>query len=321
MTDIPKLKNPFSNARVVGEDTDPDAYHRTAGVRGAPDYVLGRSALLEFYRCPDRWRLDYVAKESEAKEWGTMIDAAVLTPERFKSQFVVQPETYPAPSNHAKVKAHIIEEGDPLPWNNNASICDEWTQQQTGKTIIKHKESVEVNAAFTRLHGDVRIHSLLDCSRRQVMVMGEYHDEETDVKAPVKALVDLVPNKAHPFFGKCLADLKTTTSAALEPFSKSVFNYGYHVQAAWYLDLWVSATGEDRTDFLNVIQENFPPFQPGRRLLSAEYVELGREQYIRAIRLYCRCVKTGEWPDYDTNDRAIEGWTLTEPQPWMVGMV
>lgn len=308
--------NPFTSSKIVGDQVDPDQYHNTAGERGSPDYVMGRSSLMEFRRCPQRWRLGYVSPESEAKEWGTMLDAAVLTPARFTAKFVAQPETYPAPKGHAKVKSGAIQEGDPLPWNNNATYCSDWTELQVGKTIIKARDVDNISAAVARLHGDPIIHALIEASRKQVMLLGEYKDAETGIIVPVKALIDLLP--AAPAWGKCLADLKTTTSAALQPYQRHVYQYGYHDQAAFYLDLYVAATKEDRTDFLNVVQESFPPFQPGRRLISAEFVELGRTTYQQALRDYCQCLKTGQWPDYETGDRVLGGWSLVEPEAWMV---
>jgi hypothetical protein len=314
----PELKNPFTNAHVSGENIDPETYHAMAGERGEPTYVMGRGALMEFSRCPMRWRMGYVSPESESKTWGTMLDAAALTPARFQAQFVAQPETYPAQANHQKVKKGTISEGDPLPWNNNATYCADWCELQVGKTIIRHADAINVEAAVARLHGDEIIHDLFRCSKKQVQVTGEYHDQETGIVVPVKSLIDLLPSAHNVTWGKCVADLKTTTSAGQKAFKRTLFMYGYHVQAAWYLDLYVAATGEDRTDFLNVVQESFPPFQPGRRLISSELVELGRSDYIGALRDYCQCLKTGTWPDYERGDRVINGFSAVELEAWMI---
>jgi hypothetical protein len=177
---------------------------------------------------------------------------------------------------------------------------------------------MNVEAAVARLHGDEIIHDLFSYSKKQVQVTGEYHDQETGIVVPVKALIDLLPITTHVDFGKCIVDLKTTTSAARRPYQRATYQYGYHVQAAWYLDLYVASTGEDRTDFLNVVQESFPPFQPGRRLISSELVELGRSDYIGALRDYCQCLKTGTWPDYERGDRVINGFSVVELEAWMI---
>jgi len=61
------------------------------------------------------------------------------------------------------------------------------------------------------------------------------------------------------------------------------------------------------------LQENFPPFETGRRLLSQDFTSIGRQTYEHALRLYARCLKSGIWSGYDLP----EEFTLLQPQPWM----
>jgi len=309
---LPEFRNPFSNGVVVGSGVTSEQYQKHP--------AMSRGALIEFRRCPRRWKSGYKAPESDAKDWGSLLDCLVLTPAEFPHRYAVQPETYPAPEKHARVKSGELKPGDPLPWNNNATFCSEWTEAQEAlkKTVISAKDEVEVSRAADEILNDASAGDLIRSSKRQVMVTADYTDRETGIVVAVKILIDLLPARAHPEFGKCLADLKTTTSAAHGPYLRQVNNYGYHVQAALYLDVYTAATKEDRIEFRHVVQESYPPYQVGRRLISAEFIEIGRMTYMDALAKYAKCLAENNWPDYDCGDRSINGWSLVEPEAWMV---
>jgi len=132
----------------------------------------------------------------------------------------------------------------------------------------------------------------------------------------LKILIDLCP-AVDSEWGKSLVDLKTATSAAVRPWTRAVHDHNLHVQAALYLDVWTACTGEDRTDFLHIVQESFAPYETCKRMLSAEYIEIGRMKYLDALKRYCQCLKTGIWPGYEVS-REFNGWGIIEPEPWMV---
>lgn len=302
-----EMRNPLTNGKVLGPNTDPEAYHHTKGERGKPDFVMSRGELLEFDRCPRRWLNGYESEETKATEWGTLIDALSLDGDRFDAKFAITPETYPD-----------TKTGEPKPWNWNANFCKEWREDQSPKQVVKFETHQQAQNATKFLFGDPQIRELIKNSDHQVMVTAEYQDADTGIIVPIKTLLDLVPDSQHPDYGKCLADLKTCNSAACYPWTKSVFEHGYHVQAAMYLDAYTTATGEDRTDWLHVLQESFPPWQVGKRLLSSEFVELGRLKYITALKRYCQCLKSNDWPGYESGPNLFNGWLIVQPEAWMV---
>jgi hypothetical protein len=149
------------------------------------------------------------------------------------------------------------------------------------------------------------------------MATASYQDAETGIVVPLRILIDLLP-AVDSDYGKAIADLKTCGSAAVRPWNRAVFDHGYYIQSALYLDVWTLATGEDRTDFLHIVQESYTPYQTEKRMLSAEFIELGRAKYVEALQKYCQCLKTGVWPGYEGSRLDWRGWQLTEPEPWMV---
>ena len=280
-------------------------YHTENKPRGDAGFVVSSSMLRLFAQCPARWREGYVSPESEAKRFGSLLDCCLLTPESFQARFAVKPATY----KDAKT-------GGQKPWNGNSNACKEWLAAHAKMEIVSSAEVNEVDAAIERIKSDPILAAFLSDSTSQVWLTGEWHDEKTGLDIPIKALLDIVP-RAGTEFEKSLADLKCVRSGALQPFTRQVYQLGWHIQAAFYRDFYAATTGEDRPNWCFIGVENYPPFQPFRRLLSEKYLEIGKLTYQNVLSLYARCLKAGNWPGYDDHADACQGWTLCEPDAWM----
>lgn len=304
-------RNPFQNGKIIGANTLPADYFKQEYHRGHPQFVMSRGELMKFDECPSRWIKGIESDETKSTEWGTLIDTLALQPGEFDKRYAVAPETYPA---EPKKKGDTIED---KPWNNNATFCKDWAARQSGKTVIKSPMLAEAKSAVAGLAEDSEIAAIMDGAARQVMVTADYHDRETGIVVPFKTLNDVVPVGEYI---NVLADLKTGANASPSAWVKAIFEHGYHVQAACYIDV-CNATGKgERTDFHHVIQENFKPYQTAKRIVVAEFVEIGRNTYQMALARYCRCLDSLTWPDYDTEAKhQWHGWAFAEPEAWMVG--
>jgi hypothetical protein len=111
-----------------------------------------------------------------------------------------------------------------------------------------------------------------------------------------RARIDYLP---EPVNGRIrLVDYKTCISA--EPFniSKSVGNYGYHQQAAWYID-GIRALGlAEKVDFLFIFQEKYAPYLTTVVELDEGALLIGRARNERALEVFAQCVETDAWPSY-----------------------
>lgn len=302
----------FRQAKIEGVGIDPSGYHGDSLDRGNPRRVMSSSALKLFRTCPRRWRDGYEPTDSTAKDWGTVVDCLILTPDQWGKRFAVCPETYPAPATHAGVKKGEISEGDPLPWNGNATICKQWLSSNSSKVIVKADEYGYAKKAAERFEQDSILKSFRDNSDTQVHVTATWTDKATGLEIPCRCLIDLVGRKGTEW-QQCLGDLKTTRSAHPMAFVDFAYRYGYHIQAAWDLDMFNAATGEERDTWLFALQENYPPYQIGREMLSNRFIELGRIEYQHAMAKYAHCLATKTWPEYDDHPEALDGWTLMQP--------
>lgn len=302
----------IAEAKIEGVNTPSEDYHNHMEKRGTLEYPMSSSPLREFWRCPSRWKDGYENERSDSMDWGSLLDALVLTPEQFSKRYVVIPPSAPKKPTIAQMNA---KKRSP---DSQAAV--EWwqsfTSEHLGKEFISKEKASEVLDASERLGKDPVIRSFLDQSDKQVWVSAFWDDPDTGLRIPIRCLIDLAPRKDSEF-AKCLGDLKSTRNAALNAWARWCHTAGYHIQGAFNQDMYVAATGEDRNTFCFVVQENYPPYQTAKRMLSQDFYELGKAEYEKMLKLYCRCLKTGFWPSYDDHDENVQGWSLIAPEPWM----
>jgi PDDEXK-like domain of unknown function (DUF3799) len=107
------------------------------------------------------------------------------------------------------------------------------------------------------------------------------------------------------------ADYKTCRSAAPADLTRDVWNYGYYVQAPWYLN-GVRALGlDDDPVFVFVAQEKTPPYLVHTFQLDPAALRAGAAACRKALRIYAECRRTGVWPGYPTDEIT----TISLP-PW-----
>lgn len=321
----PEARNPFQNARLIGVNFDPVAYHAANKPRGTPEFTMSRGALADFLACPAKWVRSTDTLSTPATRWGTLMDTLVLTPDRFEDLFAVYPATYPCEPTSKDPRTE-------KPWSNASNFAKQWKAEHAGR-IFLHREKFDddgeadeetktltlgnAQRAKSRLMGDEQIRSLLEASTSQVMCVAEYHDRPTGLVVPFKILLDLVPRADHPEWGKCLADFKTARDASEREFTKAIHNGFYDWQAAIYRAIYTAATGEDRTDFLFAVQENTPPYQPALWSIGSDWMDDCLQEVRQALQFYCACLAANHWPGYRANVR-IAQWGLLAREAWML---
>lgn len=285
-----------------------------------------------------RAKIERLTGDSKLKRWGSAVDCRWLTPQHWDSNYALRPTTVskevlecPECGSQTesktcrKCRVDRVRKTIDVAWSGLREECAEWLDatEQSGREVITSDELEEVDKAVAVLRSKPWHSKALQCSDVQVHVQGEWHDP-CNVIVPVRCLLDFVPKLDTEWtpdleiqWGKTLGDLKTTGTADLLEFSRRVERFGWHIQAAWNMDLYVAATGEDRTDFWIAGQKNYGVYQPFKRLLTQDYLTLGREAYQRLMGNYCWCLNHDRWPDPDETDEAIFGMGQAAPLPFM----
>ena len=263
-------------------DMDDVEYHATKG-------HLSSSGCRELISNPRRWKLNQDRKfEREATPamiFGTAVHAALLQPREYDNLVAITPaginrrtsagrEEYAAWAEDNKGKALITEDMN----NQIADIQDSISQHELASYYLGCLSNTEVAAFF-----------------------------EVQPNVNGKALFDGL-NLADDL----LVDLKTTKSADPNQFNRSVVNFGYHIQAAYYSDAYEKVTGRPAKAFIFVAVEKEPPYSIGVYELTPEFLEAGRATYRQAASIMAYCEKHNFWPDYNKNELV-----LLEPPAWM----
>lgn len=293
---------------------------------------MGHGDMMVFNANPWKWLHGYREEiDSTAANWGNIIDTRLLSPNDFEKRFVVRPETYESEvlkcplcgsetdsATCRKCKTDRVKSKVTKDWSGNSETCKAWVavQELNGKSILSPDALEASNVALERIDANEDASDLLQNADYQVHCTADYVDKETEITVPVRILIDIVP-EAVDRFQRSLADVKTTRTASPKQWENDVFNFGYACQAGLYLDVFTAATREDRLEWVHLISENTPPFYSECRWLSQEFVDVGRSQYLSALREYCASLTSGIWRGYKSN-RKIFGLSLTEPKPYMV---
>lgn len=120
-----------------------------------------------------------------------------------------------------------------------------------------------------------------------------------------RARLDWLPDWTNAWGRLILADYKTTTCADPGHIAKAVANYGYHQQAAFYLDGVHQVIDGGDPAFLFVFQEKNPPYLVTVCELDHEAITAGRKLNDRAAEVFRDCTASGLWPSYSTEDVAL----------------
>lgn len=145
--------------------------------------------------------------------------------------------------------------------------------------------------------GEVGI--MLDPARAEVVVIGEIEG------VLCRSMIDNAPtDPAEPLY-----DFKTTTDANPEACVRAVMNYGYDIQARFYIEAWKAATGEDRR-FRFIFQEKEAPFEVCVVELCGDDLDMAAKKTRRAREIWRNCLSSNHWPGYPAGVHRLElpGW-------------
>lgn len=108
-------------------------------------------------------------------------------------------------------------------------------------------------------------------------------------------------------------EVKTSTTAEPEEFSRKGGGLRYHMQGAWYLDLLIALKIDPDPAFVTIVLEKDAPFCLSVVKWDAEAIHEGRRRKREAIDIYARCVERSAWPSWPNNDTVQQ---ISLP-PWM----
>jgi hypothetical protein len=183
--------------------------------------------------------------------------------------------------------------------------------RDAGDIPLKQDAYDDVHAMADAIRAHPVAAALLDPATGKAEQTLIWRDEQTGVMC--RALVDFL---RHPAASRrfLLPDYKHTGAefgASPEKLGRTMGDFGYHVQLAWYL-MGVRALGlaGDAAEALLIVQEGRKPYLVTVAQPDPTAMRMGAIRCRQALDLYAECVKNNRWPGY--SDDVV----LAELPPW-----
>lgn len=166
-----------------------------------------------------------------------------------------------------------------------------------GKTPMLTKDYSTVQAMAEALKAHPIAMRLFKTGLPEQSMFWQDRDPFTDRSVWLRGRLDWLP--PVPTSGRLIVpDYKTAASAESHAFARSAASYGYHQQAAWYLDGLRTLLGVDDPAFVFVVQEKEPPYVVNVIELDTYALDIGRARNCEAIARWIACTDAGTWPGY-----------------------
>jgi hypothetical protein len=174
---------------------------------------------------------------------------------------------------------------------------------EAGLEILKPDEMQQIDAMIKSVNSHKSASILISKGEAEQSVF--WIDEETGIQL-----------KCRPDFRRAdgiIVDLKTCLDASPEAFVKTILNNNYHIQAAMYLD-GLKAQNVFAENFTFIAVEKEAPFAVGVYVLDNDFIEIGRQQYKKALQILANCIKEKKYPAYseDIVELKPPKWAFTK---------
>jgi hypothetical protein len=214
---------------------------------------------------------------------GSLVHCAVLEPERFAAETILQPEKFDRRTKAGKEAAAEFE------------------ARAEGKTVLTVDQDAIctgiINSLFSGRHETAR--KLLEGGKPEVSFAWE--DAMTGQMS--KCRVDWLRSD------NIMVELKSTADASHKAFMRQCANLDYDLSAAWYRGGVKAVTGE-KMDYVFIVVETSAPFEIAVYTPDDAFIENGKAKIRQALETYTKAKESGIFAGY------ADEVTELELPPW-----
>jgi hypothetical protein len=263
----------------------------SADYHGHP--AISRSRLDLISRSPFHYFSQYLTPgaptrdETTALKMGTLGHCAILEPDELDHRYIVRPADLDMRTKAGKEWAESVPPG-----LIQISAEQKSAAQNMRRSILTLPD---IESALSRGYAEPSVF---------------YMHPEFDIEVKIR------PDWVH----ECgngdviLVDVKTAADASPREFARSVANHRYHVQAAFYSDVFEKALGQHVLGFVFAVVESSYPFTPACYMLDDQAMALGRTLYHDDLQLLKHCMTSNSWPAYGREMQVLSlpRWALND---------
>ena len=243
----------------IYRDLSNEEYHSGEGI--------SKSDLDLIHRSPLHWKSHVPDEDSDAFRMGTAFHMAVLEPALFMRSYDKLPPTMKRTTKDGKARVEAIH--------------------AAGKTDLTHEEWETIIGMRNSVMNNPIAAALVKGSEHEISIYGKVND------VLCKCRPDIWDGKRL-----VVADLKSTMDASPEGFMKSVANYRYHVQDAWYRHVMEAATGTAPRAFVFIAVEKRPPYAVAMYSLDEQAKDQGWFEALADLQTYKNATEQNDFPGY-----------------------
>ena len=253
--------------------------------------AISRSELWHIHESPSKFKYfkDNPEEPTPALLFGQVFHKLALEPDTFSDDFAVAPDV-----------DRRTREGK--------QVWSDFLEQSAGKTVIPAEMFDQAQSMYEALAAEPFAQKLLNGPRE---VPFFWVDDLTGEEC--KCRVDCLNTS---YSQPIVVDVKSTTDASIDAFTRDAIKYGYDFQAAMYSE-GVSKHLQQSPLFVFIVVEKAPPYAVN--ILQADELLLRRGQglFRDYISIYHDCKQTGNWYGYlgknnQINNLALPSWLAKE---------
>lgn len=234
---------------------------------------IGSSSLKHILSSPADYQanLQLASEETKSLTLGTCVHTLILEPEDFDKRYALQPEDW-----------------GKLNENPGKKNWADFKKEHIGKNHVTWKERIWLDKLKESVKSNKLLQSILDGATTEATCFCDYND------ITLKARPDCITKDGWIF------DLKTSSKDLDDKtISNTIFNYGYHFQAAHHSYVAIQA-GVDFQGWGWIFVDTSSPFPHiVIKKASKKLFEAGQSDHKYALDLLAECTKNNKWPSYD----------------------
>jgi PDDEXK-like domain of unknown function (DUF3799) len=259
-----------------------------------PEYralpALSISRLKEIKRSPLHYKHSLThSRKSAAMTLGTAAHMAVLEPARFATSYAVWT---------ARTSAGAMAP-------RKGSAWDAFLAENEGKeslTLDEHTDAISMQDAIRSCPAAMRY---LASGEAEVSMRADMHGRDCRGRIDWLTTVDTLPH---------IVDVKTARDCRPFVFGKQSATLGYHMQLAWYHDLYAACNGGQEPLMKVIVVESAPPYAVAVYHITEDILAQGREDYLALLAKLTECEATDTWPGPvdGEEDLTLPTWAYTQ---------
>lgn len=245
-------------APMIVSDMPNDFYHNQT-----PEFI-SKSGLDLFDRSPAHFYCAAPKEATRAMEIGTAFHTAILEPARFKEEYMILVDCNDRRQSQYKEAVNVYGSERVLVGSESESV-------------IGATHALSLNPDYQAMQAEPHFIEL------------SFFGQCPETGALIKCRFDYLSESGQ------AVDLKKTQDVRIDAFSRSILNYRYHVQHAFYSHVYKSVTGDPLQSFKFLTIEEKAPNSNRMYSLCEETKQIGHAEMMQNLR------------DYAANEDKTEG--------------